>query len=113
MEAASTTTAGPPPGLHRQRTPRSVGESAIRGLLLLAALISILTTTGIVVALVRETVDFFGEVGVGDYLFGTEWEPLAGGDQQSFGVLPLIFDTLYLTGIGLVVAVPFGLRPGG
>jgi phosphate transport system permease protein len=109
MEASSTTTAGPPPGLRRQRTSRSVGEAAIKGLLLLAALISILTTTGIVVALVRETVDFFGEVPVGDYLFGTEWEPLAGGDQQSFGVVPLIYDTLYLTGIGLLVAVPFGL----
>jgi phosphate transport system permease protein len=109
MEASSTTTAGPPPGLRRQRTPRSVGETAIKGLLLLAALISILTTTGIVVALVRETIDFFGEVPVGDYLFGTEWEPLAGGDQQSFGVVPLIYDTLYLTAIGLLVAVPFGL----
>jgi phosphate transport system permease protein len=109
MESASTTTAGRPPGLHRQRTPRSVGESVIKGLLLLAALISILTTTGIVVALVRETVDFFSQVPVGDYLFGTEWEPLAGGDQQSFGVVPLIYDTLYLTAIGLLVAVPFGL----
>jgi phosphate transport system permease protein len=109
MEASSTTTAGPPPGLQRQRTPRSVGETVIKGLLLLAALISILTTTGIVVALVRETVDFFREVPVGDYLFGTEWSPLAGGDQQSFGVLPLIYDTLYLTFIGLLLAVPLGL----
>ena len=95
--------------LLRQRTPRSLGESAIRAALLLAALISVLTTTGIVVALLRETVEFFGDVGVGEYLFGTEWEPLAGGDQQSFGVLPLVYDTLYLTGIGLLVAVPLGL----
>jgi phosphate transport system permease protein len=109
MEAASTTTAGPPSGLRRQRTPRSVGESVIKGLLLMTALISILTTTGIIVALVRETIDFFREVGVAEYLFGDVWEPLAGGDQQSFGVLPLVFDTLYLTAIGLLVAVPCGL----
>ena len=109
MEAASTTTAGDPGGLHRRRTPRSVGEAAIKALLILAAVISILTTTGIVVALVRDTLPFFEEVGVGEFLFGTKWTPLAGGDQQSFGVLPLIYDTLYLTGIGLLVAVPFGL----
>jgi phosphate transport system permease protein len=109
MESSSATTAGPPPGLHRQRTPRSTGESVIKGLLFLAALISILTTTGIVVALVREMIDFFRLVPVGDYLFGTEWEPLAGGDQQSFGVVPLVYDTLYLTAVGLLVAVPFGL----
>lgn len=86
-----------------------MGEAAIKGLLILAAVISILTTTGIVVALVRDTLPFFEEVGVGEFLFGTQWTPLAGGEQQSFGVLPLVYDTLYLTGIGLLVAVPFGL----
>ena len=108
MEATSTT-AAPGPGLTRQRTPRSVGEAVIKALLVVAALLSVLTTTGIVLALARDTISFFGEVGFTDYLFGTEWTPLAGGDQQSFGVLPLIYDTLYLTGIGLVVAVPLGI----
>lgn len=109
MAASSPTTAGPGPGLHRRRTSRSVGESAIKALLLLAALISILTTTGIVIALVRDTINFLGSVGVGTYLFGTTWSPLAGGDNQAFGVVPLVYDTLYLTAIGLLVAVPFGL----
>jgi len=95
--------------MRRRRTSRSVGESAIKGLLLLAALISVLTTTGIVIALVRDTISFFGSVGVGTYLFGTTWAPLAGGDNQAFGVVPLIYDTLYLTAVGLLVAVPFGL----
>jgi phosphate transport system permease protein len=48
-------------------------------------------------------------VPVGDFLFGTKWTPLLAGDQRSFGVIPLIWDTLYLTGIGLLVAVPLGL----
>ena len=109
MEAGSTTVARGAVGLKRQRTPRSVGELVIKGLLLLAALISVATTSGIVVALVRDTVAFFQEVGVADYLFGTKWTPLAGGEDKSFGVLPLIYDTLYLTAIGLLVAVPFGL----
>jgi len=109
MEAGSTTAARGATGMRRQRSSRSVGESAIKGLLFLAAAISIATTTGIVIALVRDTVSFFGEVGVGEYLFGTKWEPLVGGGDKSFGVLPLVFDTLYLTAIGLLVAVPFGL----
>jgi phosphate transport system permease protein len=86
-----------------------VGESIIKGLLFAAAAVSVATTTGIVIALVRETVQFFREVGFSEYAFGTKWTPLSGGDQQSFGVLPLIFSTLYLTAIGLLVAVPLGL----
>ena len=95
--------------MHRRRTTRSVGENAIKVLLALAAVISVVTTTGIVVALLRDTITFFREVGVGEYLFGTDWAPLAGGGQQSFGVVPLIYDTLYLTAVGLVLAVPLGL----
>jgi phosphate transport system permease protein len=110
METTTTAAAGGPrPDLSRGRTPRSVAELVVKGLLFLAALISIATTTGIVVSLLGETLEFFSQVGVGEYLLGTKWAPLAGGKQQSFGVLPLITGTLYLTGLGLVVAVPLGL----
>ena len=74
---------------------------------MLAALISILTTTGIVLSLVRETVLFFQEVPIGDYLFGTKWTPLF--EPASFGVLPLISGTLLITGIGMLVAIPLGI----
>jgi phosphate transport system permease protein len=97
------------PDLIRRRTTRSVGEQVIKGLLAAAALLSVVTTTGIVVSLANETIKFFGEVGVGDYLFGTDWSPLSGGDTQSFGVLPLVLNTFYLTAIGLVIAVPLGI----
>jgi len=95
--------------LTRQWTPRRVGEGAIKVALFAAAALSIATTTGIVIALLRETINFFREVPFSEYAFGDKWTPLSGGDQQSFGVLPLIFSTLYLTAIGLVVAVPLGL----
>ena len=91
------------------RTRRSVGEQAIRIALLAAAAVSVLTTLLIVLSLLRETIRFFGDVPLGDFLFGTKWTPLLGGDQQSFGVIPLLTGTLYLTAIGLVVAVPLGL----
>ncbi|MDQ3588475.1 MAG: phosphate ABC transporter permease subunit PstC, partial [Actinomycetota bacterium] len=99
----------PAPGLNRRRSTRSVGETAIKVSLAAAAVVSVVTTTGIVIALLRDTIKFFGEVGIGEYLFGTEWAPLAGGGQQSFGVVPLVYDTLYLTAVGLLLAVPLGL----
>ncbi len=99
----------PRTSLVRTRTSRSVGEQAIRLALLAAAAVSVLTTILIVFSLVRETIAFFGDVPVGDFLFGTKWTPLLAGDQQSFGVVPLITGTLYLTAIGLAVAVPLGL----
>lgn len=98
--------------LTRVRTRRSAGEQAIKVLLAGAALLSILTTTGIVVTLVTESAKFFGEVSLGDFFLGTDWAPLAGGESQSFGVAPLIWSTLYLTLIALVVAVPLGLGVG-
>jgi phosphate transport system permease protein len=105
MEAsATTTTRGTPPlGVARRRWH----EDLIKILLLLAALISILTTTGIVVSLARETIVFFEDVGVGDFLFGTDWSPII--KPQSFGVLPLVSGTFLLTGIALAVAIPLGL----
>ena len=83
------------------------GEQVIKGLLFLAALLSVLTTFGIVVSLIEGTVEFFGEVGVADFLFGTEWSPLFADPQ--FGVLPLVTGTLLITAIAILVAVPLGL----
>ena len=74
---------------------------------MLAALISVLTTTGIVLSLLTETVRFFQEVPVGDYLFGTNWAPLF--NPASFGVLPLVLGTMLISLIGMVVAIPLGL----
>ena len=104
--------AQPGPRMERTRTRRSVGEQAIKVLLAAAALVSVLTTTGIVVTLLAETVEFFRQIPLGDFFFDTNWAPLAGGAQQSFGVVPLIWSTLYLTLIGLLVAIPLGLGVG-
>ena len=98
--------------LQRARTRRTAGEQVVKVLLAAAALLSVLTTTGIVVTLVRETVAFFGEVPFREFFFATDWAPLAGGESQGFGVLPLIWSTLYLTLIGMAVAVPLGLGVG-
>ena len=90
----------------RAARPR-YGEKIIKGLLVLAAFISVLTTTGIVLSLVEETITFFGDVPVGDFLFGTEWSPLF--NPPSFGVLPLVSGTLVTSLIAMLVATPLGL----
>ena len=109
MEAATTAAADSSrleaPSLRAAR--RRYGESAIKGLLLLAASISLLTTAGIVFSLLEETVAFFREVGLSEFLFGTKWTPLF--EPGSFGVLPLVAGTFATTAIALVVAVPLGL----
>ena len=95
--------------LVRARSARSVRESLVKGFLFLAAALSIATTTAIVFTLLNQTFSFFAEVSPIDYFTGTRWTPLLYGDQQSFGVLPLLWGTFYLTAIGLLVAVPCGL----
>jgi phosphate transport system permease protein len=79
----------------------------IKGLLMLAALISVLTTTGIIISLLEETIVFFGDVGVADFLFGTEWSPAI--QPASFGVLPLVSGTLLISLVAMLVATPLGL----
>jgi len=86
---------------------RRWGETLIKGFLLMAALISLLTTFGIVYALLEETIVFFSDVGIHDFLFGTKWTPLF--SDPSFGVLPLVVGTFATTLIGLAVAIPLGL----
>ena len=109
MEAATTAAAAggrrEAPSLRAAR--RRYGETVIKGLLLAAALISLLTTFGIVYALLEETIVFFGDVGVDEFLFGTKWTPLF--QSASFGVLPLVAGTFATTFIGLLVAIPLGL----
>ena len=90
-------------------TARSRFEGVVRILLFAAAALSVVTTLAIVGSLLLETVHFFQTVPIGDYLFGTKWSPTFAGDQQSFGVVPLIWGTIYLSLIALVVAIPLGL----
>lgn len=83
------------------------GEKIIAVLLWSAAVISVATTVGIIVALAGPTIDFFGDVSVVDFLTGRSWTPLF--TDKEFGVLPLLAATIEVTVIALLVAVPLGL----
>jgi phosphate transport system permease protein len=79
----------------------------IEALLVAAALISILTTVGIVIALIGPTIAFFGEVSPVEFFTGTAWTPLFSNPE--YGVLPLVVATIEVTLIALLIAVPIGL----
>jgi phosphate transport system permease protein len=106
----SAQTASETPRSLRRSRPRYV-ERVIEALLVIAALVSIATTVGIVIALIPPTVSFFGEeeVTLGKFLTGTEWSPLFAAGQRQFGVLPLVSATLVITVIACLVAIPLGL----
>lgn len=84
-----------------------VGERLIKGALLACAVLSVATTFGIIASLTGETVGFFREVPLRDYFLGTRWAPTF--TPASFGVLPLVSATLWITAIAAVVAFPLGL----
>lgn len=87
---------------------RNVVEQVIRGLLILSSTIAILTTVGIVLSLVFESINFFRMYPWQSFFFGLEWTPSFQGNSK-LGVLPLLWGTLYISLIALLVAVPIGL----
>jgi phosphate transport system permease protein len=104
----TTSTPPAPAGTRSLRRARPrYGEEAIKALLLMAALVSVGTTVGIVAALIPPTAEFFQKVGVWEFLSGTEWTALFSSPE--YGVLPLLTATVLITGIALVVAIPIGL----
>ena len=89
------------------RRRRMIVERLVHAVLFGCAALSVLTTVGIVVTLLGETIQFFGEVSVLDFLTGTRWTPLFA--SQHFGVLPLVNGTLAVAVVALAVAVSIGL----
>ncbi|MBN8590854.1 MAG: phosphate ABC transporter permease subunit PstC [Anaerolineae bacterium] len=88
-------------------------DDFIRALLLLAGIVSILTTIGIVIVLGNETLLFIqqltpeGEpaVTIGEFLATTEWQPVG----YKFGIWPLLEATLMTSFVAILVALPLGL----
>ena len=90
-------------------------ESLVRWVLLISALIAILTTVGIVLSVLFESIRFFKIVPLTDFLFGLEWSPQMAiradqvGSSGAFGIIPLLAGTMLVALIAMLVAVPIGL----
>jgi phosphate transport system permease protein len=90
-------------------------ENAIGWVLLIASIVAILTTIGIVLSLLFESLRFFSQVSPIDFLFGFSWSPQTAlradqvGASGAFGAIPVFAGTLLITVIAMAVAVPVGL----
>ncbi|KZM51460.1 phosphate ABC transporter permease subunit PstC [Labrenzia sp. OB1] len=90
---------------------RNTVERGIQVILFSAALIAVLTTLGIVLSLVFNTVEFFRLYPAMDFFFGLTWSPSFSGrgGSSELGILPLLWGTFYISFVALAVAVPVGL----
>lgn len=83
-------------------------EKIVPIILFLIASVSVLTSIGIVLTLIFETITFFTRVPFFDFITGTTWLPFSNNEAQ-FGIWPLIIGTLKITLIAILVAVPIGI----
>lgn len=90
----------------RRRRSRVLRERAIEAVLFLAALVSVFTTIGIVYILVKESVVFFQEVPLVDFLTDTQWTPLF--TDAHYGIMVLLSGTLTSSVVALGIAIPLG-----
>jgi len=92
---------------------RNQVERAIEIALIACSAVAILTTLGIVLSMLSESIEFFQFIRPVDFFFGTDWNPrfaaVGAEDQGSFGLLPLLAGTLLIMAVAMVVAVPLGL----
>ena len=101
--------------IHAKKRARNIVESFVSFFLIACSCIAILTTVGIVLSVMFESIRFFSLVPITEFLFGTDWSPQTAlradqvGSSGAFGILPLFAGTLLISAIAMVVAVPIGL----
>ena len=94
---------------------RNKVEGVVNAVLLLSSCAAIVTTIGIVLSVLFESIRFFSIVPFWDFLFGLKWSPQTAiradqvGSTGSFGAIPLFAGTLMITVIAMLVALPVGL----
>ncbi len=98
-----------------QLDARNRVEKVIKSLLLLSSLVAILTTVGIFLSVIFESIRFFASVSVTEFLFGLNWSPQTAiradqvGSSGAFGAVPLFVGTFLISAIAMLIAVPVGL----
>ncbi len=97
-----------------QLRARNLVERAMRYALILCSAIAVLTTFGIIMSMLFETIHFFSFINPIDFFLGTTWDPrFAAADNPGasgqFGLLPLLWGTIFISLIAMLVAVPIGL----
>ncbi len=101
-------------GITLRRRARNNVERVMLWGLIAASTVAILTTAGIVLSMLFQTLAFFQSVPLSNFFFGTVWDPrfaAAGseGTTGQFGLIPLLAGTLYIAFVAMLFAVPVGL----
>lgn len=91
----------------QKKKARELKERVIEFILFLAAFSCVATTVAIMYLLISESVLFFQEVSLVEFLTSKDWSPLF--DPPGYGILPLVSGTLTTTAVALSVALPMGL----
>ena len=107
MTRASKTSPAAGRSLSLRRGRLHLGERVIEVLLVLAAVVTIATTIGIVVSLVEPAIEFFRQVSIVEFVTSTSWTPTF--SDKHYGVLPLFTATIISTVIAVSIAIPLGL----
>ncbi|CAK8723381.1 Phosphate transport system permease protein [Candidatus Electrothrix laxa] len=101
--------------IHPALRARNHVERIIRYALIACSTLAIFCTIGIVLSVLFESIRFFQQIPVSDFLFGLKWSPQMAmradqaGSSGSFGAIPIMAGTFMITAIAMFVAVPVGL----
>jgi phosphate transport system permease protein len=103
--------------IHPTFRSRNNVERILTWMLIGSSLVAIVTTIGIVLSVLFESIRFFKLVPPQDFLFGLEWNPQfegaeragSGGGTATYGMVPMFVGTFLISAIALTVAVPVGL----
>ncbi|NJP10431.1 MAG: phosphate ABC transporter permease subunit PstC [Leptolyngbyaceae cyanobacterium RU_5_1] len=90
----------------QKKATRELQEWLIQAVLFLAGFSCVATTIAIMYILISESVFFFQQISIWEFLTSTDWSPLF--DPPGYGILPLVSGTLTTTLVALFVAVPMG-----
>ncbi|MCA0043809.1 phosphate ABC transporter permease subunit PstC [Celeribacter litoreus] len=96
---------------HTEFRARNSVEKGVLAILIAGASVAVLTTIGIILSLIFNTIEFFRLYPALDFFTLLEWAPSFSGrgGSSSLGILPLLWGTLYISLVALLVAVPVGL----
>jgi len=91
-------------------TKKKPSEAVIEKVLIIAASISVLSVIFITVFIFYEGVPLFKNISILEFLFSSKWKPT--GEPPSYGILPFIAGSLWVTFTALIIAVPVGVSVG-
>ena len=86
---------------------KKLKEKIFRFIITTLTLISLLLLAFIVIFIFKESVVFFKEVPILKFISGKTWNPLDSPDKLS--ILPIILGTIYVSLVGIIIALPIGV----